>query len=65
MDQNLVDRVQAVADLAGKPGREDDFAGAYRDLLGELTQAMKLMKGLAVLQIGWIRGQMGERGRNN
>jgi hypothetical protein len=38
--RDLKDRVQQVADLAGKPGREEEFTTRYAELLAELQAAL-------------------------
>lgn len=58
-------RVQKVADLAGNLDRMDQFSDEYVVLLAEITGALKLMKGLAVMQGGWLQGQAGKKGRDN
>lgn len=65
LTEQLQTRIQDVADLGGKFGREDDFASRYSTLLAELTEAMQLMRNLAILQGGWLQAQAQQRGRTN
>lgn len=57
--EQLTHRIQDVADVAGKPGQEEEFTRAYQDLLAELTSAIRMMKQLAVAQAVWLRRQAG------
>jgi hypothetical protein len=61
----LETRLQEVADLAGHLDHQDQFSTEYERLLGELTQALRAMKALAVLQGGWLQGRLAQRGKLN
>ena len=65
LTEQLTYRIQDVADVAGKPGREGDFTSRYSALLSELTAAMTLMKELAIIQGGWLQGEAGKSARLN
>ena len=61
----LQSRLQQVADLAGKPDRIEEFTERYSELLGEITGALKLMRGLAQMQGGWLQAQASALARMN
>ncbi len=42
----LLERLNSVAELALKPGAEDDFASGYLELLTSLRETMNLMKAI-------------------
>ncbi len=65
LTEQLQQRIQDVADVAGKPGREDDCTSRYSELPSELTAAMQLMKTLALAQGGWLQWQAGKQVRMN
>lgn len=65
LQEELSRRIQEIGDVAGQPGREEEFTARYAALLGELIQAMNLMRELAILQGGWLQGQAGQQGRTN
>lgn len=65
LTEQLYHRIQDVGDVAGKPGREDDFVSRYSTLLGELTEAMQVMKSLAMAQGEYLQAQAGQQARMN
>lgn len=65
MDQNLRGRVQAVADLAGRPGLEQAFETESLALLDELKAAIQQLRELTLAQMAWLRQQAGEQGGRN
>lgn len=65
MDPHLRERVQAVADLAGRPGREQAFEAESLALLDELKAAIQQLRELTLAQMTWLRQQAGEQGGRN
>lgn len=65
MDQHLRGRVQAVADLVGRPGLEQAFEAESLALLDELKAAIQQLRELTQAQMTWLRQQAGEQGGRN
>lgn len=55
MDQNLVEKIQKVADLAGHQATVEEFQQAATALIHDLAEGLKAMNQLAHAQAAWMQ----------